>query len=535
MNTIVAILRAAHCKSVHHYFAIDALCEVISSEGQQLVRLLLAHFNEYLKGAKDPDNSFKDFENHVVHVADGYWGGAAKAANRWFVKSCQLLQNQKWSEAAYAIGVLSHYFTDPIMPLHTGQSARETAIHRPLEWSVCCAYEEIYSLACSSDDVSSFELPQGDAWLSDAIHLGARLAHQYYEELLDDYDMTESRRFPAKALGSRSKRILAQLFTWAITGWADTLERIASLADQDIPMMSLTVPTILATSQVPAKRIAKKLETSQQRAEVEAILEEYLQTGKVVRNLPVEQKLVRKTRLEQPLLKPSQNDVLRAEQIAAPKSIKKQPVVQPASKSFISQTDESTKFSENEPPKTPEAKTSVIGRPTPETSVASGSKRVQIDPSQSRPRKNLHLDSPIIDAPAIGPKTASRFATIGVHTIGDFLDCDHVVLASSLNAKWITPKVVSQWKAQSRLAIDIERLSAAGAGLLVLSGIESANDVAAYDAQELHRLILETCETSEAKRLLRDKPPPPLATVERWIESATQVASLQSTRHQQGL
>ncbi len=33
--------------------------------------LLLANYGDYLKGAKDPDNLFKDFENHVLHVRDG--------------------------------------------------------------------------------------------------------------------------------------------------------------------------------------------------------------------------------------------------------------------------------------------------------------------------------------------------------------------------------------------------------------------------------------------------------------------------------
>jgi len=122
MDTIVAILRAAHCKSTHHFFAIDSLWEVKSPRGELLSDLLLAHYGEYLQGAKDPDNVFKDFENHVMHVADGYWGGAAKAARKWLDRVYQLLNSRKWNEAAYAIGVLSHYFTDPFMPLHTAQA-----------------------------------------------------------------------------------------------------------------------------------------------------------------------------------------------------------------------------------------------------------------------------------------------------------------------------------------------------------------------------------------------------------------------------
>ncbi len=71
METLTQILRAAHCKSTHHFFALDALEEVQSDDGKKLVALLLANYQMYLQGAKDPDNIFKDFENHVLHVTDG--------------------------------------------------------------------------------------------------------------------------------------------------------------------------------------------------------------------------------------------------------------------------------------------------------------------------------------------------------------------------------------------------------------------------------------------------------------------------------
>lgn len=155
METLVAILRAAHCKSTHHFFAIDSLWETSTERGIALSKLLLAHFDLYLKGAKDPDNVFKDFENHVVHVSDGYWGGAAKAGKKWLEVALRQLQAGNWRDAAYSLGVLSHYFTDPFMPLHTAQSPRETAIHRPLEWSVCCSYHEIYAAANSDSNWAS--------------------------------------------------------------------------------------------------------------------------------------------------------------------------------------------------------------------------------------------------------------------------------------------------------------------------------------------------------------------------------------------
>ena len=63
--------------------------------GMKLAQMLLAHFQAYLQGAKDPDNVFKDFENHVLHVRDGYWGGATKLVAKWLDTSLKMLSEQK--------------------------------------------------------------------------------------------------------------------------------------------------------------------------------------------------------------------------------------------------------------------------------------------------------------------------------------------------------------------------------------------------------------------------------------------------------
>jgi hypothetical protein len=43
-------------------------------------RNLLLHYHaEYLGGAKAPDEVFKDFKNHVLHVREKEWGGAIEA------------------------------------------------------------------------------------------------------------------------------------------------------------------------------------------------------------------------------------------------------------------------------------------------------------------------------------------------------------------------------------------------------------------------------------------------------------------------
>lgn len=569
METIVSILRAAHCKSTHHFFAIDSLWEVTTPRGMQLADMLLANYSDYLKGAKDPDTVFKDFENHVVHVADGYWGGAAKAAKKWLGNVYGLLNKGDWKESAYAIGVLSHYFMDPFMPLHTAQSPRETVLHRPLEWSVCCAYQEIHRDALANPNLEPFELPGNSEWLTDAIHGGATYAHQFYELLLNDYDMNEARRFPKVALGIDSRKVLAQLFVKVQTAWGGVLDRIASDSPAILPRVSLTLPTLLAGIQIPAKKIIQSFELAESRKEVELILEEFQRTGTVVRNVSLEQRKVHTVRKLKPDLRPAANEIERAIVAAsnAVKPVESKPTAMEAIATEAIALEKSLPPSVQSPSVQPtmiESPTSDAPSSTMPTINSSGTKKdclptesimlpqndsqqfvpqrsqststikpsnlkptsdARIDPPAKSPesssgRTRLTMDSPIVDAPAIGPKTAARFEAIGCHSVGQFLDRNANEIVDELKVKWINVSLVKQWQDQARLSIQVDRLTAAGAGLLVSLGLCSAEQLAKQRPEQLHQQVLSIAQTNEGKRLLRDKEPPPLKTIERWIASA---------------
>ena len=486
MDTIVAILRAAHCKSTHHYFAIDALHEVSSPRGKSLANLLLANYGDYLKGAKDPDNVFKDFENHVLHVRDGYWGGAAKTAEKWREKCFRMLDASNWKEASYAIGVLSHYFTDPFMPLHTAQSPRETIVHRPLEWSVCCSYQSIFKMACDDASLDSFPIGSSSDWLTDGILRGATMVNPFYEPLMDDYDMNESSRHPELALGASSKQTLARIFTWVLTGWGNVIDRIANESSIAIPSVSLAIPTLLAGIQMPMKRIVAAMDSAEQRKEVEKILDEFNRTGNVVRNATPEQRVVQQVRKARPELRPDPSAVQRA--VASPGMQTKLAVVAP--------------------------------EPVQLKRDAEIPKAVRSFAETSNGRVQLTTECPIVDAPAIGPKTAARFEASGFETVHDLLNNDAERIATELNTKWITSRLVLQWQDQARLACQIERLSAAGSGLLVLAGIRTAEELASRKPTDALAVIHTAAQSIEGKRLLRDQEPPPLKTVQRWIEAA---------------
>lgn len=526
MDTLTSILRAAHCKSTHHYFAIDALPEIPSRRGKSLANLLLVHFGEYLKGAKDPDNVFKDFENHVLHVRDGYWGGAAQTAEKWLANAYKLLNSGKWSEAAYALGVLSHYFTDPFMPLHTAQSPRETIVHRPLEWSVCCAYSEIFDVACSDSQLESFDVHSGSDWMKDGVMRGATMANKYYEAVIDDYDMNESGRNPKLALGTDSKRILAKIFVWVLTGWGQALDRIANECSAQMPELSLTIPTLLAGVQIPFKKIAAKIESIERRKEVEGVLEEYLRTGNVVHNVSLEQSTVQRLQKTKPELRPTSDDIERIVRIhTQPKAIPQvcsqpKPIFPNANVNVVDALAIKQKLISEEKPIHSSAST------PPSESITANDSKHPLSHEPTRKRSRLTLANPIVDAPAIGPKTAARFIEIGCESVGDFIAGDPEKLSAQLATKWITPRLVSQWQAESQLACDIERLTASGSGLLIMVGIGTAMELSKQNASALHSLICAASETTEGKRLLRDKAPPPLKSIQEWIDSACKSKAL---------
>ncbi|MCY2984763.1 MAG: DUF4332 domain-containing protein [Planctomycetota bacterium] len=549
MDAIVAILRAAHCKSTHHYFAIDALNEVPSSRGKLLADLLMANYSDYLKGAKDPDNVFKDFENHVLHVRDGYWGGAAKTAEKWLEQSNRMLSAGNWKEAAYAIGVLSHYFSDPFMPLHTAQSPRETIVHRPLEWSVCCSYQSIFKMACEDSQLESFPIGSASNWLTDSILRGATMANRYYEPLMDDYDMKESSRHPELALGSDSRKTLAMIFTWVLTGWGSVIDRIANEASVKLPTTSLAVPTLLAGLQMPVKKVVAGIESVEQKREVERILDEFNRTGNVVRNVSPEQRIVQKIRKERPELRPEPSVV---EQAVTSELMQLQAKPKVAPVQIKSNTIDSVRSTSNaiQPtalPRSPEpAKLDRSPPVTPPVSIIPTSPQVEpahdAEPALQKPEKQvrevvkpstevtasekttkrakLTVDSPIVDAPAIGPKSAARLEAIGLTTVRDLLSHDADSISAELQSKWITPRIVDQWQDQARLACQIERLSAAGSGLLIMAGIRTAEELIRLRPAEAHAMVRAAAQTSEGQRLLRDQEPPPLKTIERWIDAA---------------
>ncbi len=588
---LIPILRAARCRSTHHFFAIDALDRIADphsvSQAGRFRDLLLRYNAAYLKGAKDPDDKFKDFQNHVLHVADGLWGGARIACRQWLDETVECLEAQQWSDAAYACGVLSHYFTDPIMPLHTGQSEREAIVHRPMEWSICKSYEEIYALSLFERDRPTIDLDEGDDWIEQAVTQAATRAHVHYDRLIELFNLPRSNVDPKQGLGRESRQILSELFELAVGGWANVLRRIAAHVSIPLPDSPLQVATVLAGLDVPRAWIVKKFSDQQERNAVEKILGELKSTGTVRENLPLEVQVVRHQRElyhppardEAPGHAKDPSTATASEKLQThvgatePEAPSREPLL-PVSISPVphaletqspiknrlsnpSMPDESSRSSEQQhrrnwsliknrlvridpgnersnaktAPNSEAKKTEVVS--ANQTSPTAQTSRLAKDsPSQQRQRlvsaetfegmqtSRLSRDSELVDAPSIGPKTAERFAVIGIATVGQFLDADPNDMAMELNTDWIKPELLEKWQRQASLVCEVPVLCGYKAQLLVAADCLDADELAIGEVDSLFQAIKQVSQTAEGQRILRSAPLPGREEIVGWIACA---------------
>lgn len=493
---LLTILRAAHCRSTHHHFAIDALPLVSTAEGQRLVTHLMRHHQRYLAGSKDPDVRFRDFHNHVIHVDDGYWGGAPRVAHQWYDRLQKYLRQDRWSDAAHAAGVLSHYFTDPIQPLHTGQRIEEKVLHRPIEWSITKSYTSLFMQWKADPTRIVFQLSDGHGWLGDAILQSARVAHQHYGTLLEHYDLKAGRADPPSGLDGVSRGCLSQLIGLCVTGWARVLERAAyeaeSARDCPLPRQSTGLACVLAGIRVPKQVWLRRIEHHVEQKKVRNLIDEFEQTGTVSRHLPSEVRVLEKVRKVHRREREFTKALLARKQHATVR-VEEQAVAHPT-----------PVFRETE---------SSDGRSIPLEAI------IAFD-NQPEPRIRLHVHDDLVDAPSIGKKTAARFAAIGIHTVGDFLATSPETMAERLATRWITVNTLRTWRCQAILMCQIPEMLARETQLLVGAGFSTADKIAKSDSETIMMLVGQYASTHSGLRNLRGAEPPDLERVEDWIGEA---------------
>jgi hypothetical protein len=305
MSLLLSVIFRSVCQTTHHRLAVDALRHLRSAEAERWCDLFLHHYGEYLAGSEAPDGRFKDFRNHVVHVAENDWGGAPQEARRWYGRLVDALHRREWAEAVFAGGVLSHYLSDPFMPLHTARSEEDTKVHRAIEWSIGCSYGRLQQIIeHDQGGYPQLETPRSDEWLERMILTGAELAHEHYDAVLQHYDLERAVRDPLAGMDQECQDRIARCLAHAVVGFARVLERAFSEAEVEPPAIETTLQGFVVAAGAPLRGVVQHLRGLAERMTIEASLDEAQRTGKVVKNLSDDDREVRRLHAEEILRLP---------------------------------------------------------------------------------------------------------------------------------------------------------------------------------------------------------------------------------------
>jgi hypothetical protein len=644
MSLLYKLLHGQVCKSTHHKLVVDALMGVSGHACDVWQSYLLSEYRVLLDGAKLPDTQFRDFKNHVLHTSENNWGGAITAAQDWFQKAVKLCREKRWSEGVSAIGVLTHYVSDPFMPLHTGQTEAEGVIHRACEWSVTRSYDQLKTiLETEMGGVTRAKKQSGDQWLQQLIIQGAQKSHKHYDEIVARYDLKRGSADPVAGLDQVSRRLFAKSIGECLSALTLVFEKVIEQVTSVPPNAQLTAEDILKQENISQSWIKKNLQDKEEQHAAMKILDEVQSRGKAVHALSQECQDVRRLHAEQ-VLKTSIGDLDQA-----PITLPGQRYGQADSR-FFSQNQSIEKFLTISLPgsgaesvfktrkyapgevrevsrfrKTLELsgkqsrlrgvdagevkRRSINNQPTATATVSTQNKFIApaIQPQNakheivegyaesspydymrrdnqhtefmhelplvdSHPRKTrtdrdhsinnrtntrgdrrkvrrerqnqsiteqefsgqtaaqhgtlsprLTLESPLVDAPSIGPKTARRFTAMGIKTVGQFLQADVQVMAEKMHAGHITSQVLADWQIQSRWATILPKFRGADAQSFVALNYREPRDLMRNSPQQLHQEITEFIKSKEGARITRDSQPPKYETVQLWLEWASKV------------
>jgi energy-coupling factor transporter ATP-binding protein EcfA2 len=140
----------------------------------------------------------------------------------------------------------------------------------------------------------------------------------------------------------------------------------------------------------------------------------------------------------------------------------------------------------------------------------------------------LSPESPVVDAPSIGPTTANRLSRIGVITVADLLNRPAAEIALRMKNRRIREQTVRLWQQQARLMCRIPQLRGHDAQVLVACDITEPEQVANMSPEALFAVVGPFVETIEGQRLLRSSNTPDLDEVSDWIHWAQHSRTLRA-------
>jgi predicted flap endonuclease-1-like 5' DNA nuclease len=531
MSLLQNVLFKHRCTSTHQKLILDALRHLRRDDAEAWRRMFLKHGEQLLAGATAPDDKFKDFRNHVVHVREKCWGGAVESAETWYRHTVEALQNKQWAKAAFAAGALSHYYSDPLMPLHTAQTEEAGIVHRACDRSVFRSYDVLTAiLERDLGGHPDVKVSTGPRWLAEMVKAGARLSHEHYDVVIDHYNIQKGSRNPVAGLDDELRVSLAECLGHAVIGIARILDRAIEAAGVPAPKSGIGLAGLRAWFRIPALRWNRGRAAARERRIVKTAFKEFRKTGKVTRALPEDEKTVRRLHAE---------DVLGTT-LETLDSIKPRLVgTKHGTGTYLRPMNAgsarvvSIEMRPNGPEGTPDSK-SAAGQAESGKSSAGQNSSAASPARVSKPVPRLakfHLDpsSALADAPSIGNRTAQKLEAIGIRTVTQLLARSPEEVALRLKLGHIKPDAVREWQIQARLACRVPNLRALDVKILVACGICEPEDLAKCEALDLLDRVDLFVSTSEGQRAIRGGGhQPDLDIVTGWIESARHARTLKA-------
>jgi len=565
MHLLFHIVYAAHANGTHHKLALDALRHLDCTDADLWRRVFLRHSGLYLEGAVAPDTEFKDFQNHVLHTRDGYWGGAPEKVRSWYHHVVEALSLKDWPTAVYCAGALSHYFVDPLQPFHTAQSEAENNIHRAAEWSIRRSYGALYDLGQREFGGMRVDPGSDPNWLVELVCRGAELANGYYEKLIAHYDIARGVVDPPAGLDPVGRRILAHMLRFSYLGYAGVLARAIADAGVGAPEVDLAAPALLAAVQVPAKLLARHRANAEERRAIERMYDELMATGTVETHLPEDDQMVRRLYAEQVLaaraplpaasqvfpFRPRQRVLTRVEQLRAAhrqasdsaKIIPLRPVgrsepvpapAEPPMDAYANVTREPMLFlvpseprsdSTPRPPRAKARRGRLEETPGPQPhaageALAAAAATGGEGAASETAHVQLTLDHDVAQIPSVGAKTAKRLKRNGIATVRDLVKADPAALAVLINARNLTAQAICDWQDEALLACAVPGLDGTHAELLVGAGYRSAGAIAEAEPDQLAADVLAFALTPAGQRILGKVAAPDIERIKGWLDAA---------------
>lgn len=128
----------------------------------------------------------------------------------------------------------------------------------------------------------------------------------------------------------------------------------------------------------------------------------------------------------------------------------------------------------------------------------------------------LSMSLPLEKAPSIGPKTAEKFTSAGIRTVGEFLNAEPHELAKKLSQKSLDAVTLYEWQCQARLCCEIPKFRGYMAQILTAIGIQTKEEFVEAEIETLWDLVENFLTTPEAERLLRGSQPPEIEDLRQW-------------------